>query len=68
MTWTGFFEKGAFPVKHRKFVKQLMSLGLDRNQAETLATDCQEHREPYADGLARFQQILATLQRGVATA
>jgi hypothetical protein len=58
--------KGAFPVKHRKFVKQLQALGLDRNRAETLATNCKEHREPYAAGLARFQQILATLQRGVA--
>ncbi len=53
-------------MKHRKFVKQLQALGLDRNRAETLATHCHEHREPYADGLARFQQILATLQRGVA--
>jgi hypothetical protein len=68
MTWTGNFEKGVFPVKHRKFVKQLMSLGLDRNRAQTLAANCQEHREPYANGLARFQQILATLQRGVAAA
>ena len=53
-------------MKHRKFVKQLQALGLDRNRAETLATNCREHREPYAAGLARFQQILATLQRGVA--
>lgn len=53
-------------MKHKKFVKQLQALGLDRNQAETLATDCQNHREPYADGLARFQQILATIMRGVA--
>lgn len=53
-------------MKHRKFVKQLQALGLDRNRAETLATHCQQNREPYATGLARFQQILATLQRGVA--
>jgi hypothetical protein len=53
-------------VKHRKFVKQLQALGLDRNRAETLATDCQQHREPYADGLARFLQILATITREVA--
>lgn len=53
-------------MKHKKFVKQLQALGLDRNRAETLATDCRENREPYANGLARFQQILAALQRGVA--
>lgn len=55
-------------MKHRKFVKQLMALGLDRNRAQSIATNCQEHREPYADGLARFRQILDTLLRGVAAA
>ena len=53
-------------MKHRKFVKQLQALGLDRNRAETLAKHCRENREPYAAALARFQQILATLQRGFA--
>lgn len=48
-------------MKHRKFVKQLISLGLDRNGAENCAAYCQANREPYADGLARFQRILATL-------
>ena len=54
-------DRSEFPVKHRKFVKQLMSLGLDRNGAENCAAYCQANREPYADGLARFQRILATL-------
>ena len=48
-----------FSVKHRKFVKQLMSLGLDRNGAEMCAAYSRQHREPYADGLARFQWIMA---------
>ena len=49
-------------MKHRKkFVKQLMSLGLDRNGAESCAAYCQANRETYTDGLARFRRILATL-------
>ena len=54
-------------MKHRKkFVKQLMSLGLDRNGAAMCAAYSQAHREPYADGLARFRRILDTITREVA--
>ena len=53
-------------MKHRKFVKQLQALGLDRNGAESCAAYCRARREPYTDGLARFQRILAAL--GGATA
>lgn len=48
-------------MKHRKFVKRLISLGLDRNGAQMCAAYCRANREPYTDGLARFQRILATL-------
>lgn len=51
-------------MKRKKFVKQLISQGLDRNGAECCAAYCQVHREPYTDGLARFQRILATLGGG----
>ena len=51
-------------MKHRKFVKQLIALGLDRNGAESCADYCEAHREPYTDGLARFQRIMATLGGG----
>ena len=60
-TWMQFF-KGVFTVKHRKFVKQLMSLGLDRNGAEMCAAYSRCKQEPYADGLARFQRIMAKIQ------
>ena len=54
-------------MKHRKkFVKQLMSLGLDRNGAESCAAYCQANRETYADGLARFRRILDTIREAVA--
>lgn len=49
-------------MKHRKFVKQLMSLGLDRNGAEMCAAHARRIREPYADGLARFQRIMAKIE------
>lgn len=45
-------------MKHRKFVKQLQALGLDRNGAEMCAAHSRRIREPYADGLARFQRCL----------
>lgn len=48
-------------MKHRKFVKQLMSQGLDRNGAEMCAAYSRRHGETYADGLARFRRILATI-------
>ena len=51
-----------FSVKHRKFVKQLMYLGLDRNGAEMCAAYSRQRREPYADGLARFQRIMANIR------
>ncbi len=54
--------RGEFDVKHRKFVKQLMALGLDRNGAEMMAAYSRRKREPYADGLARFQRIMATIR------
>lgn len=57
--------RGVFCVKHRKFVKQLMSLGLDRNGAEMLAAYSCRKREPYADGLARFRRILGVIEREV---
>lgn len=51
-------------MKHRKFVKQLQALGLDRNGAEMCAAYSRSKREPYADGLARFQRILDTIGGG----
>ena len=51
-------------MKHRKFVKQLMSLGLDRNGAEMCAAHSRRIREPYADGLARFQRCLREIEAG----
>jgi hypothetical protein len=57
-----------FCVKHRKFVKQLMSLGLDRNGAEELAAYSRARREPYADGLARFKRIMDNIMREAVTA
>lgn len=56
--------RGVFSVKHKKFVKQLQALGLDRNGAEMCAAYSRRKREPYADGLARFQRIMATIQGG----
>ena len=55
-------------MKHKKFVKQLQALGLDRNGAEMCAAYSRRKREPYADGLARFQRIMATITREVAEA
>lgn len=52
-------------MKHRKFVKQLISLGLDRNGAESCAARCQANRETYSDGLARFLRILGNIQEAV---
>ena len=52
-------------MKRKKFVKQLMSLGLDRNGAEMCAAYSRHRREPYADGLARFQRIMANIQEAV---
>lgn len=50
-------------MKHRKFVKQLMSLGLDRNGAEDCARATRErHRESYAAGLHRFLTVLAAVE------
>lgn len=51
-------------MKHRKFVKQLQALGLDRNGAEMCAAYSRSKREPYAEGLARFQRILDTIGGG----
>ena len=54
-------------MKHRKkFVKQLMALGQDRNMANAMAACCQRNREPYKDGLARYRQIVATIEGGAA--
>lgn len=49
-------------MKHKKFVKQLQALGLDRNGAEMCAAYSRRIREPYADGLARFQRIMANVR------
>lgn len=51
-------------MKHKKFVKQLQALGLDRNGAEMCAAYSSRKREPYADALGRFQRIMATIQGG----
>ena len=45
-------------MKHKKYVKQLQALGLDRNGAEMCAAYSRRMREPYADGLARFLRCL----------
>ena len=45
-------------MKHRKFVKQLMSTGRDRNTAEHMARICQAHREPYAHAWERYKGIM----------
>lgn len=53
-------------MKHRKrFVKQLMSLGLDRNGAAMCAAHSRHKGETYADGLARFRRILGNIQEEV---
>lgn len=52
-------------MKHKKFVKQLMSLGLDRNGAEMCAAYSRRTGEAYADGLARFQRIMANIQEAM---
>ena len=49
-------------MKHRKFVKQLMAMGVDRNGAEMCAAFARHLREPYAAALGRFQRIMATVQ------
>ena len=59
--------RGVFSVKHRKFVKQLQAMGLDRNGAEMCAAYSRRKREPYADGLARFQRILGKIQEVAAS-
>ena len=45
-------------MKHRKFVKQLMSTGRDRDTAEQMAGICQAAREPYADAWERYKGIM----------
>lgn len=52
-------------MKHRKFVKQLQALGLDRNGAAMCAAYSRSKREPYADGLARFHRILGNIQEAM---
>lgn len=49
-------------MKHRKFVKQLMAQGLDRNGAEMCAAHSRHKGETYADGLARFHRIMANIR------
>lgn len=50
-------------MKHRKFVKQLMSMHLDRNKAEEMAVHCQRNRVPYADGLKLYKHLLDSINR-----
>lgn len=44
-------------MKHKKFVKQIMSTGKDRNTAEFLAQLCQYHRQPYAKAWEDYKGI-----------
>ena len=54
-------------MKHRKkFVKQLMAKGLDRNAANMCAAYSRHRGETYTHGLARFRQIMATIEGGAA--
>ena len=46
-------------MKHRKFVKQLMAEGLERNAAEEMAVYAQRHRIPYFKALGDFLTLLA---------
>lgn len=48
-------------MKRKKFVKQLMGMHppQDRNGAHEMARVCQQHREPYVDGLERYKRLLA---------
>lgn len=55
-------------MKRQKFVKQLISMGLDRNGAERCAAYCQANREPYTDGLARFRRVLRNVEEIMAAA
>ena len=55
-------KEGVLNVKHRKFIKQLMAQGLDRNGAGMCAAFARHLREPYADGLARFQRIMDNIR------
>ncbi len=45
-------------MKRKKFVKQIMSTGIDRNTAEHMAQICRGCREPYANGLRRHKHNL----------
>lgn len=49
-------------MKHKKFVKQLQALGLDRNGAEMCAAYSRRIREPYAESLARFRRIFKNVE------
>lgn len=50
-------------MTRKKFVKQLMSLGLDRNRAADCARATrQRHHESYAEGLECFLIILAAVE------
>ena len=61
------FKREVFSVKHRKkFVKQLMAKGLDRNAANMCAAYSRHRGETYTHGLARFRQIMATIEGGAA--
>lgn len=56
-------ERKEFPVKHKKFVKQIMSTGRDRNTAEFMAKCCQAWREPYAKAWERYKGIMLKHER-----
>lgn len=45
-------------MKHRKFVKQLMSTGCPRDLANLMAHICRSRREPYAHGWERYKKIM----------
>ena len=50
-------------MKHRKFVKQLMATGRDRNAAEFMAKLCHGWREPYAQAWERYKGIMRKHER-----
>ena len=45
-------------MKRKKFVKQLMATGRDRNLARGMAAMCVIYRKPYADVMRRYKRTL----------
>jgi hypothetical protein len=53
-----------FSVKHRKFVKQLMAVGIERNMANQVAETARTKYGSYFKGLGLFLNTYAMLLNG----